>query len=121
MTPEERADAIIELVTHENGYQSARFVGQSNLLWHSADRELMAERLASIRSVLVAVVTAAIAEAVAAERERCAKIAEDAADRQEHFGSDLYTQHIDHDRECFRHAASRLRYAATDIRKGGMT
>lgn len=67
---------------------------------------------------VLAVVCTLIDAAVDEERKRCVKIVVDAADRQSHFASDLYTQHTEQDRECFRHAASRLRDAATDIRKG---
>ena len=48
----EIAEGMVEIVDRGK-HQSIRFVGQDNLLWSSADKELMGHRRASMVDVLV--------------------------------------------------------------------
>lgn len=60
MSAREWAENMVELVDRGDGCQSMRLKGQSNLLWHSADKELMEIR----RKEMVDTIAKGIDEAV---------------------------------------------------------
>lgn len=69
MTPEERAESMVELVDAGNGYQSIRVGDLGPPAWHSADQSLMAERRQALVESLAGALRDAEAEATSRERQ----------------------------------------------------
>ncbi len=53
------------------------------------------------------------------ERERIIAALEEKASRQDHFASEVYTQHTPEVRKVYRHAAAMLRDVAAQLKREG--
>lgn len=105
MTPEERAAEIVAAMRDEFGRPDMRRVGE--VPWMPE----LASSLADGFEWVVAAVAAAIRDAVAAGRERCARVADEHADwwKEQNSGTDA----------DFADGEDESRYIAARIREGG--